>query len=221
MRVSSISILELLCIILISKQACGLSVPEQAFNELERLIKGYKDSTNLVHHQSEDTTDLIPKQKVNVAELKILARAHARPCGIASRLAYETCVTKASNSNEQRLCAKLFSKRYSKCYFGNTHHKQKSFHNLMKCTVSCTWKFDSCLINSNKVEMFICMSGRNNCYKHCPWNTAEGHVLNFNKRETNCHSNCEGEFDLCFNVVKKPSELFVCNVNRNDCKAVC
>jgi len=177
----------------------------------------------LVHHQAEDTTGLIHKQQIeeaNKAGLKIIARAHARSCGIASRLVYETCVTKASNSNEQKLCAKFFVEGYTKCYFGNTH-EQKSFHDLMKCTGSCTWNFDSCLINSNKVEMFICMSGRNNCYKHCPWNTSEGHVLNFNKRETNCHSNCEGDFDQCFNIAKKPSLLYICNVNRNNCKGVC
>lgn len=213
------------CILTISKKTISMSVSNQDLDELEALIRAYKDASTSIEKHSEvsprnvkkPTARPVHEEEIEASKvgLRIMASSHAKTCGISSRAAYHVCAKKAINDPEQQQCALTFVETYMKCYFGET--LQSGSKDLMHCSGSCMWNFDNCLVNSNKVEMFICMNGRDKCSSQCPWPNA---LQNTKRGYTNCDSICEGRYDLCYNNarVENMEDIHLCAVNRVICK---
>jgi len=224
---TSLVISVLACLTMVPGWSSAMSVSNKELTELETLIKAYKDISGKIQHRAVSNPEpVIPKstngnsqlheQQVEASKvgLKIMAASHAKACGTASRIAFNECNDKANTKNEEQHCAETYVDKYSHCYFGETLTTGSS--DLMHCSGSCMWNFDNCLVNSDKVEMFICMNGRDICSNNCPWSNA---ISSNSKRSgTNCNSVCEGKFDMCFNSAQKGSHIFLCNVSRALCR---
>lgn len=206
---------------LVARQITG-----ETLDELENLIKAYKDSNK------KETVELpIAKAKVDTSPdvalvksaaengLKIVGKVAAKVCGIDTRFEYQKCLSKATATDDQSSCALLFVETYSKCYFGeslNTGH-----NDISVCEGSCLWNFDHCLINSSKVEMFVCISGRKRCSSNCPWPTSINEKREKRGKGNSCNNNCEGEFDLCTDAIQAHMEMMICSVTRQSCRGIC
>ena len=218
--------------VLASEVSWTLSISNKDLDELESLIKAYKRTATKTtagernerkRFKEENTTNYGVKagtesspQQVEAAKfgLQIMAQAKAKRCGIETRLSYEVCNKKAVSDNEKQACASIFVEAYQKCYFGDTLLKASS-KDLMYCSGSCLWNFDNCLVNSNRVEIFICINARNMCSGRCPW---PNNIVTRKRSSTNCNSVCEGKFDQCYDAMKNPEGIFICNVNRFACR---
>ena len=224
---TSLIISVLVCLTLAPGSSNTMSVSNKELTELETLIKAYKDiSVNIQHRAVNNPEPVVPKsangnaqlheQQVEASKvgLKIMAASHAKACGTVSRIAFEECNKKASTKSEEQQCAETYVDKYSHCYFGETLTAGSG--DLMHCTGSCMWNFDNCLVNSDKVEMFICMNGRDICSSNCPWPNDVS--TNSKRSSTNCNAVCEGNFDMCFNSATKGTHIWLCNVNRAQCR---
>lgn len=190
-------------------------ITRETLDELENLIKSYETSAD----QQTISTAVIDKpvdesSHVNAVEhsLTMLDKQTAKHCGRSERFKYQECITFAKSQDVQRNCAEVFVNAYQKCYFGKS--LMEGDKDLHVCEGSCLWNFDGCLVDSSKVEMFVCINGRQKCRRNCPWPT----YRNEKKGMQQCHNECEGTFDQCKDQACMPKESWVCAVARSMCR---
>ena len=216
--------------VLISEATWTLSISNKDLEDLETLIQSYKRvaaaktqansadfagrKTFQVNRRGMETTENPQEAEASRVGLRIMAKENAKHCGMQSRVTYELCNKNAVNKGDEEGCASTFVDAYEKCYFGNSLLRGNS-KDLMHCSGSCLWNFDNCLVNSNKIEMFICINARNACSARCPW---PSNNVSRKRTSTNCDSVCQGRFDQCYDVIKLPHEVMLCNVNRHHCR---
>ena len=205
-----------LYIVLVSEVSWTLSISNKDLSELESLIQSYKRvaaSSPQMNYVVKSTTEHPQEVEASRVGLRIMSQANSKRCGMGARVNYELCNKNAVKKGDEEECASIFVNAYEKCYFGDSLLKGNS-KDLMDCSGSCLRNFDNCLLNSNRVEVFICINARDTCWGRCPWL-----VNNVSKRtSTNCDSVCQGRFDQCYDVIEQPHEIMLCNVNRNLCR---
>lgn len=192
-------------------------ISSKTLDELESLIKAYKKSIGEVRTRPSDVAEKkIDAHAASEHGLLVSNNKSAKLCGRSTRFRYKDCFGLSKSENERENCAQAFVEQYQECYFSLS--LSIGSKDLFACEGTCLWNFDNCLINSSKVEMFVCMNGRDKCRQNCPWAFISG---NEKRGLQSCHNNCEGNFDQCADAIKYPFEQAICAAHRGICRKKC
>lgn len=188
-------------------------------NKIEELFKMYKDSLlkkKEVITSSVDT-DHSNTDSFSTSTAHLITETQSTSCAYKVQLKYDRCLQANISSQENRRCVSDYAIDYSTCFFGETLKHGSKDPEL--CDAYCTFNHDQCVINSKRLEIFICMGARDTCKSHCPSCGDSGEELIFekkkrgdrgdeckkmlcNRRKLKCleQSTSKEEEELCYNV---------------------
>jgi hypothetical protein len=194
-------------------------------DEIEALFKIYQqtvkgESTQRLKHQH------IGKE--THPKISYIKPEQSKVCAIRERQKHDECRKPEKVSNSIVLksqCADSFDMGYSTCFFGKTLNAGHPEPN--KCLRLCLLYMDACLIESNKLETFICMKARDKCINHCSISDCDAHPKRTRSvagkklqiaTASSCKRNCAQQKKNCLTVFKNN---FVCNYAFIECSSTC
>uniref|UniRef100_A0A7M5X6X0 Uncharacterized protein n=1 Tax=Clytia hemisphaerica TaxID=252671 RepID=A0A7M5X6X0_9CNID len=168
----------------------------QSINELQALLNVYKEE--LIE------TETAKLQQKNKQTLPVIKSEDSQICGRKIREIYQKC--KNETSEKAVDCDKRYSENYPVCFFGNSIIPGKSSGGK-SCSKTCLRYMNNCLTQSNKLEIYLCMGGRDTCMRQCGASQKQGSVVEDRRREVektptlskrvSCKLECNNNYKTC------------------------
>lgn len=193
-------------------------------NTLEQILTIYKKSLMV-------KKDKVPDNMIDsyaIGSGYLIPESLSTTCASNVRRVYQECLNKNVSSSENIKCSDAYVKEYSKCYFGVTLQHGSKDSSL--CDAFCVFNHDQCIINSNKLEIFICMGARDICKSHCPicandgGDTIENLLGKLSSRKRGCINRqvlCNKRNMKCLDFSTSDSQRYLCKSAGSMCKPTC